>query len=258
MAPASLMLLLCLLASAQAFSRTFRLSNQASRVSSSAISAKTKWDMLIDEDEDEDLQFNGGPPVPRDMKYNMFNINRQRENFESIKSVAGKDLINDVYARDGDTDTFWYIGKVARVSDVPLEKAMARQWTMMEEHAARLRPGELYPVWGKLQIWIAPGDSELDVAYCKPELQFVQMFRDVDGASEIRNVEIGFAGELYENDEDGFRTTRTEDGKPTKPEMPSAVDQRQATIDELDELMETLNSQVDSDDYGDQISIKEQ
>ena len=72
--------------------------------------------MLIDEDEDEDLQFNGGPPVPRDMKYNMFNINRQRENFESIKGVAGKDLTNDVYARDGETDTFWFIRKVARVS----------------------------------------------------------------------------------------------------------------------------------------------
>ena len=71
--------------------------------------------MLIDEDEDDDLQFNG-PPVSRDMKYNMFNIQRQRENFESIKTVAGKELTNDVYARDPKTDTFWFIGKVARVS----------------------------------------------------------------------------------------------------------------------------------------------
>ena len=46
----------------------------------------------------------------------MFNINRQRENFESIKGVAGKELTNDVYARDPEADTFWFIGKVARVS----------------------------------------------------------------------------------------------------------------------------------------------
>jgi hypothetical protein len=82
---------------------------------SSYLYASNKWDMLIEEDEDGELQFNG-PPVPRDMKYNLFNIKRQRENFESIKAVSGKDLTNDVYARDSDTDVFWYVGKVARVS----------------------------------------------------------------------------------------------------------------------------------------------
>jgi carbamate kinase len=50
------------------------------------------------------------------MKYNLFNIDRQRNNFESMKAVVDKDLMNDVYARDGDTDTFWFVGKVARVS----------------------------------------------------------------------------------------------------------------------------------------------
>lgn len=71
--------------------------------------------MLIDEDGDNDLQFNG-PAPPRDMRYNMFNIQRQRENYDSIKTVAGIDLTNDVYARDPETATFWFIGKVARVS----------------------------------------------------------------------------------------------------------------------------------------------
>jgi hypothetical protein len=50
------------------------------------------------------------------MKYNLFNIDRQRTNFNSIKSVSGKELINDMYARDPESDTFWFIGKVARVS----------------------------------------------------------------------------------------------------------------------------------------------
>lgn len=91
------------------------LANRVGAAPPSPLFVKDKWDMLIDEDEEEDLRFEG-PPVPRDMKYNMFNINRQRENFVSIKEVAGKDLTNDVYARDPETDTFWFVGKVARVS----------------------------------------------------------------------------------------------------------------------------------------------
>lgn len=134
---------------------------------------------------------------------------------------------------------------------MPLEKVMARQWPMIEEHASRLRPAELYPKWGRLQIWVAPGESELDVAYCKPEIQFVQMFRDVDGASEIRNMEIGFAGELYENDEEGFRTKRTDDGKAIKPEIDSSVDQRQPSESEMDDMMEMLNAQVAAAENGD-------
>ena len=63
------------------------------------------------------------------------------------------------------------------LTDVPLEKAMARQWPMIEEHSARLRPAELYPKWGSIQLWVAPGDSEMDVAYNRPHITFQQMFR---------------------------------------------------------------------------------
>ena len=212
--------------------------------------AKDKWDMLIDEDEDEDLQFLGGPPVPRDMRYNMYNLQRQRENYESMKAVGGKDITNDVYARDPEEETFWFVGKIARVGDVTVEKAMARLWPMIEEHSARLRPVELYPKWGKLQLWVSPGDSELDVAYCKPELQFVQMFREIDGIEDIskavRNVEIGFQGELYENNEEGFRTQRSADGKAVKPEVKATSTDRQPTEAEMDEMMEVLNSQIEA------------
>lgn len=114
---------------------------------------------------------------------------------------------------------------------------------MIEEHSARLRPAELYPKWGTLELWVAPGDSEMDVAYCKKEIVFVQMFRDLEYASEVRNIEVGFAGELYENDEEGFRTTRTADGKAVR-EIQSSVDRRQPTDKELDDMMEMLNSQV--------------
>eukprot|EP00580_Thalassiosira_gravida_P001390 CAMPEP_0201613934 /NCGR_PEP_ID=MMETSP0492-20130828/27320_1 /ASSEMBLY_ACC=CAM_ASM_000837 /TAXON_ID=420259 /ORGANISM="Thalassiosira gravida, Strain GMp14c1" /LENGTH=258 /DNA_ID=CAMNT_0048081011 /DNA_START=42 /DNA_END=818 /DNA_ORIENTATION=- len=241
------LLCLCLLALSHSFSTPYlpdgkyRVVKQGrlAYTSTTSLFVKDKWDLLIDEEEDDDLQFDGGPPVPRDMKYNMFNINRQREHFVSIKGIAGKDLTNDVYARDPETDTFWFIGKVARVSDIPIEKCIARQWAMVEEHSARLRPTELYPKWGSLQLWAAPGDSEVDVAYCRPEIQFIQMFRDVDGSSEVRNMEVGFQGELYENEEEGFRTIRTDDGKAVKQEIQSSP--KQPTEAQLDEMMKVLN-----------------
>ena len=62
---------------------------------------------------------------------------------------------------------------------------------------------------------------------------------------------IGFAGELYKNDEEGFRTKRTDDGKkPVKAEFKSPEEQQQATAEELDEFMETLNAQAESNDFG--------
>lgn len=109
----SRLLLLCLCFTVvHSFSTSLGIPNK--RASSHSYHFASKWDKLLDDD--DDLQFDDGPPVPRDMKYNLYNIQRQRENFESIKAVAGKDLCNDVYARDPDTSTFWFVGKVARVS----------------------------------------------------------------------------------------------------------------------------------------------
>eukprot|EP00804_Cyclotella_cryptica_P017959 CCRYP_008262-RB/>CCRYP_008262-RB protein AED:0.22 eAED:0.22 QI:0/0.66/0.5/1/0.33/0/4/1398/245 len=231
----------CLISSVRSFTNPSHVvANKSATANRIFLASASKWDSLIDDDDDE---------VPRDMKYNMFNIDRQRKNFESIRSIAGKDLTNDVYARDPDSDTFWFIGKVARVSDVPLEKAIGRQWPLIEEHAARLRPAELYPKWGSIELWVAPGDSEVDVAYCRPEIQYVRMFRGSDEeSSSVRNVEVGFQGELYENGEEGFRTVRTADGKPAKPEIMSGGENRQPSEAEMDELMEMLNSQIPPDD----------
>ena len=155
-----------------------------------------------------------------------------------------QELLNDVYARDPKTDTYFFVGKIARVSDVTAISAVARQYNLIEEHSARLRPHELYPAWGTIQLWLAPGDSELDVAYCKPEIQFIRVDREVDGASEMPNSSCGFVGELYESNEEGFRTQRTEDGFAAKPEV--QAQQRQPSDVEMEKLMETLNSKVDS------------
>lgn len=162
-----------------------------------------------------------GPPIPRDMKYNEFNLKRQYKNFSSIRAVAGAELTNDMYVRDSDSDVFWFAGKIARISDVSLEKAVARQYPLIEEHAARLRPNELFSKNGLLELWATNGDSEMDVTYNRPSAKFLKMKRatEIDGADEVRNVEVGFQGEIYEGGEEGFRSQRTDDGLPLNPEI---------------------------------------
>mmetsp|Transcript_12720 Transcript_12720/g.23845 ORF Transcript_12720/g.23845 Transcript_12720/m.23845 type:complete len:296 (+) Transcript_12720:50-937(+) len=162
--------------------------------------------------------------MPKDMKYNEYNLMRQNKHFIAIRAAGGSEMTNDIYARDPDTDVFWFVGKVARISDVSLEKAVARQYPLIEEHSARLRPLELFDKNGLLELWSAPGDSELDVAYNRPHVIFVKMPRAhelEEGGAEgsVRNVEVGFQGEIYESGEEGFRTQRKQDGSPLKPEI---------------------------------------
>ncbi|EJK57682.1 hypothetical protein THAOC_22246 [Thalassiosira oceanica] len=65
---------------------------QPSPRSLAIVRGATDWDRLIREDEDEDLVFEYGnrDPPPRDMKYSIYNINRQREHYNSIREVSSK------------------------------------------------------------------------------------------------------------------------------------------------------------------------
>jgi hypothetical protein len=187
------------------------------------------WDKIIEDDENEnededDDEDDDRPPVPWDMQYNERNVIRQNKNFLAIREAAGKELTNDLYCRDPKSNVFWFIGKVARVSDVPVEQVVSRQWSLIETHASNLRPLELFPARRCLELWTAPGDSEMQVVYNDPDLIFINMERQVQGAEAVKNTMIGFQGELYQAGEVGFRTTRLDDGRPAKPETkpPSA------------------------------------
>ena len=124
---------------------------------------KSKWDLLEDDDEEDTFgnTFESKIPVANDMTYVERNVKRSHENFLSIRNIGGKDLCNDVYAKSPqpNNEEVWYIGKVAKVSDVSLEDCIARQWNIIETHATNLRPIELYPHRGTLELWTAPGDT---------------------------------------------------------------------------------------------------
>lgn len=211
----------------------------------------SKWDNLVDEDDEEELL-----PAPPDMKYVPRNVMRQHQNFFDIREAGGKEMTNDIYVPEPNSDIFWFVGKIARVSDVTVEQAVARQWPLIEQHAANLRPIELFPSRGHLELWVAPGDSEMEVAYNKPDLKFIKMEKEAEGAAAIKSNRIGFQGEIYEKGAGmGFRSCRKPNGSPAKEEIqgpdvpaPGVEDDteyseekyRAPTEEELKKLQETL------------------
>jgi hypothetical protein len=183
------------------------------------------------------------------MIYEPANLIRQHQHFHDIRGAGGQNMTNDVYVREPEALVFWYIGKVARVTEVSLEQTVARQWHMIERHAGNIRPIELRPHRGTLEIWTAPGDSEMLVAYNNPSCKFQKMNRQVDGASKVRSNIIGFQGEVYEKGEAGFRAWRTEEGLPDRPEINPEGASRPPTAEELAKVVQQgLQAEHDKDE----------
>lgn len=224
---------------------------------------KSKWDLIVDEDDDNNdgMLVDKGEmgddniPIPPDMLYIERNVKRAHETFHNLRNIGGKEVCNDVYARSprhSTNEEMFYIGKVSKISDVTIEDCIARQWNMIEHHASNLRPIELKPNQGKLELWIAPGDSELDVAYNRPTLQMIKMMKYPITSKELKNNVIGFQGEVYQDGEEGFRSWRTDDGYPARAEINEGGETRAPTNDELEQLQKELKDQnIDVDNVDD-------
>ena len=223
---------------------------------------KSKWDYIVDEDDNDDGMLvdkgemgDDNIPISPDMLYIERNVKRAHETFHNLRNIGGKEVCNDVYAkspRHGTNEEMFYIGKVSKISDVSIEDCIARQWNMIEHHASNLRPIELKPNQGKLELWIAPGDSELDVAYNRPTLQMIKMIKYPMTSEELKNNLIGFQGEVYQDGEEGFRSWRTEDGFPARSEINEGGETRPPTNDELEQLQKELKDQnIDVDNVDD-------
>jgi hypothetical protein len=75
---------------------------------------------------------------------------------------------------------------------------VARQFNLLEEHACRIRPVELGRCFGKLDMFAAPGDTELP--------------RSCEGSKDVPLLEIGLNLDIVTNHGAGFFVTRNEDG----------------------------------------------
>ena len=178
----------------------------------------------------EELDANGIPyelenpfATPKDMEYIPVNIRRQLKYFNEMVCVGGSECVNDIYVRDNGApdkklrQTFWFVGKVARCTGtVSLEQAVARQWNLIEEHAARLRHTELGPSFKdlRLEVWAAPGDSEMDMVQNRLSANLTLMQRmEKKDWEKVAVDEVGFEGELQDGDE-GLRVLRNDEGLP--------------------------------------------
>jgi hypothetical protein len=207
---------------------------------------KSKWDLILDEEDEDQTKgaIESSIPVPNDMTYVERNVKRSHENFLSLRNIGSKDVCNDVYAKSPVAkEEVWYVGKIAKVSDVSLEDCVARQWNIIETHATNLRPIELYPHRGQLELWTAPGDTELDVAYNRPELKMTKMNKYEVTPQQLKNNMIGFQGEVYQEGEEGFRSWRTADGGPARPEINPGGETRPPTEDEMEQLRTEMSGQ---------------
>jgi hypothetical protein len=118
---------------------------------------------------------------------------------------------------------------------------------MIVHHAANLRRLELYPHRHSIEIWTAPGDSEMDVVYNRPDVLFQKMSPNVvdEDVTKINKMLVGFQGEMYDQGEEGFRTLRTDDGRPLMPEIqvtPDGGSTAAASEEDLERLMATMGS----------------
>mmetsp|Transcript_30424 Transcript_30424/g.45031 ORF Transcript_30424/g.45031 Transcript_30424/m.45031 type:complete len:266 (+) Transcript_30424:106-903(+) len=213
-------------------------------------SSSSKWDNLIDEDEDEDedeMSLLSEHFVAPEMQYNPRNVGRQNRNFVDIRTAGGTEVTNDLYVRQRKYNVFWFEGKIARVDGVSVQACVARQYPLIAQHAANLRPLEMYPHHDqKFEFWAAPGDSEMEVAYNRPVLQMTKIVIDDDLAEscmEVRTLMIGFQGEMYEGGEEGFHTWRDEDGYAVKPEVKGPDTGEQEISDDLMKKMEGMDAQ---------------
>jgi hypothetical protein len=158
---------------------------------------------------------------------------------ENSKSELGErnfasdaSCVADVYVRSplNDPSLFWFVGKVARctVKDklkgtcLPSEmEAVISQKRLILEYSKReLRPQNMAGPFEKgLELWLAPGNSEMDVVQNKVSLAKVE--GSVSSLSDGFHVgDVGYNPEIYVGDEiqkGGLRVVRDENGHPVKP-----------------------------------------
>lgn len=161
-------------------------------------------------------------------------------NFDRIRKLSGKDATTDVYVRSplNDESTFWFVGKVIRMiekddddknnsdelagTEYPTEEeAILSQKRLVLEYAKnQLRPQNMGgPYSKKLELWLAPGDSEMDVVQNKVSL--LPITGSTEDLREGFNVnDVGYNPEIYvgeEKEKGGLRVVRDAEGKPVKP-----------------------------------------
>ena len=122
--------------------------------------------------------------------------------------------------------TFWYVGKVAfgpddssdgTSSDGAVSACLSQKRVILEYSRQQLRPQNMDGKYAAaLELWLAPGDSEMDVVQNKVSLQLVRGSA-ADLPDDFTVETVGYNPEVYVGDEvtkGGLRVELSEEGHP--------------------------------------------
>ncbi|KAL7476592.1 hypothetical protein ACHAW6_002445 [Cyclotella cf. meneghiniana] len=162
-------------------------------------------------------------------------------NFDRLRKLHGKDATIDLYVRSplNDETTYWFVGKVIRhvptaaivtadhdpdlfgsLYPTPAESILSQKRLILEYAKNQLRPQNFAGKYSStLEIWMAPGDSEMDVVQNKVTLEkVVGSTKDLREGFSVKDC--GYNPEIYvgeEKERGGLRVIRDEEGRPVKP-----------------------------------------
>lgn len=148
--------------------------------------------------------------------------------FDAIRKDHGSECTHDVYCYSplDDEETFWFVGKIAvrPGTAATAQQAALSQKRLIFEYAKReLRPQNLGGKYSTaLELWLAPGDSEMDAVQNKPHTILIKVEGTTSDLLEDFSVkDVGYNPEIYVGDEvekGGLRIKRDPlTGKPIKP-----------------------------------------
>ena len=146
-------------------------------------------------------------------------------NFDKLRKDYGKEFTRDVYCKSplNDPELLWFVGKVNIRPDTAAtpEQAVIAQKRVILEYAKReLRPQNLGGKYASsLELWLAPGDSEMDAVQNKVSLTRVDG-STTDLPENFSVSDVGYNPEIYVGDErekGGLRIKRDDEGNPVKP-----------------------------------------
>ena len=151
---------------------------------------------------------------------------RQAANtFDAIRKEYGKEACWDLYVKSplDDPHRLWFVGKIAvtpQTAATPQQAVLAQKRIILEYSKRELRPQNLgLPKYAEtLELWLAPGDSEMECVQNKVSLEKV-VGSIADLVDDFSVAQVGCNPEIYIGDErgmGGLRITRDENGDPIK------------------------------------------
>ena len=162
------------------------------------------------------------------------------ELFKSLQDPEDRSNMVDCYVRAEGNEKFWFVGKaVAKAGscdDAAL--AMVAQKRLVLEHAKAL-VRELALTTEPLQMWVAPGNTEMRVAQKMEGLRRVDTLK----RGELSVDDCGYDPETWTDPKLGFKVRLGDDGQPVGAPTPAKI----VAAEDLQDGVDSMKLDLDTD-----------